>query len=40
MVAFPWGFVPIPANVAGRFNAAVTELAEFDAVGKYGFKLS
>ena len=33
MGVFPWGCVPSPASVAGRFNAVVTEVAEFDAMG-------
>ena len=34
------GCVPTHVSVVGRFKAVVTEVAEFDIVGKYGFKLS
>ena len=34
------GCVPTHVSVVGRFKAVVTEVAEFDTVGKYGFKLS
>ena len=40
MEFFPWGCLPTHVSVAGRFKAGVTEVAEFDAVGNYGFKLS
>ena len=33
------GCVPTHVSVVGRFKAVVTEVVEFDTVGKYGFKL-
>ena len=40
MGVFAWGCMPTHVSLAGRFKAGVTEVDEFVAVGKHGFKLS
>ena len=40
MGVFAWGCMPTHVSLAGRFKAGVTEIDEFVAGRKLGFKLS